>query len=57
MAKVGSSRESWALTLRGYLEEGEAIKGVMRVGQDQGQVVFLRSRWQGVLGTEWPLIS
>ena len=32
MAKVGSSRESWALTLKGCLEEGEAIKSVMRVG-------------------------
>ena len=32
MAKVGSFRESWALTLRGCLVEGEAVKGVMRVG-------------------------
>lgn len=32
MAKVGSFTESWALTLRGCLVEGEAIKGVMRVG-------------------------
>ena len=32
MAKVGSSRESWALTFKGWLEEGEAIMSVMRVG-------------------------
>ena len=57
MAKVGSSRESWALTLKGCLEEGEAIKSVMRVGPRARSMVSLRSRWQGVLRTEWSSLS